>query len=111
MNRELTKSIASEFQIFKTLDQKENFLFLLGALMAKVISLQKAAEIMEMEPEMFLQILELLGIEFSYLSENQVYRQKNKDSLTSFIGTAKGSFATAKEADEFISKERDAWSS
>ena len=111
MNRELTESIASEFQIFKTLEQKENFLFLLGALMVKLISLQKAAEIMEMEPEMFLQTLELLGIEFPYLSGNQVSMQKNKHSLTSFIGTAKGSFATAKEADEFISKERDAWSS
>ena len=77
MNRELTKTIASELQVFKTVDQKENFLFLLGALLAKVISLQKAAEVMEMEPEMFLQILDLMGIEFSYLSENDVALEKN----------------------------------
>jgi predicted HTH domain antitoxin len=77
MNRELTKTIASELQVFKTVDQKENFLFLLGALQAKVISLQKAAEVMEMEPEMFLQILDLMGIEFSYLSENDVALEKN----------------------------------
>ncbi len=77
MNRELTKTIASELQVFKTVDQKENFLFLLGALQAKVISLQKAAEVMEMEPEMFLQILDLMGIEFSYLSENDVAVEKN----------------------------------
>jgi predicted HTH domain antitoxin len=77
MNRELTKTIASELQVFKTVDQKENFLFLIGALLAKVISLQKAAEVMEMEPEMFLQILDLMGIEFSYLSENDVALEKN----------------------------------
>jgi predicted HTH domain antitoxin len=77
MNRELTKTIASELQVFKTVDQKENFLFLIGALLAKVISIQKAAEVMEMEPEMFLQILDLMGIEFSYLSENDVALEKN----------------------------------
>jgi len=77
MNRELTKTIASELQVFKTVDRKENFLFLIGALLAKVISLQKAAEVMEMEPEMFLQILDLMGIEFSYLSENDVALEKN----------------------------------
>jgi len=76
MNRELTKTIAYELQVFKTVDQKENFLFLIGALQAKVISLQKAAEVMEMEPEMFLQILDLMGIEFSYLSENDVALEK-----------------------------------
>jgi predicted HTH domain antitoxin len=76
MNKELTKTIASELQVFKTVDQKENFLFLLGALLAKVISLQKAAEVMDMEPEMFLQILDLMGIEFSYLSENDVALDK-----------------------------------
>lgn len=77
MNRELTQTIASELQAFKTVEQKENFLFLLGALLAKVISLQKASEVMEMEPEMFLQILDLMGIEFSYLSENDVALDKN----------------------------------
>ncbi len=31
--------------------------------------------------------------------------------LTSIIGTAKGSFATPEEADQFIRQERDAWES
>jgi predicted HTH domain antitoxin len=77
MNQELTQTIASELQIFKTVEQKENFLFLLGALIAKLISLQKAAEIMEMEPEMLLQLLDLMKIEFSYLSEDDVSLEKN----------------------------------
>ncbi len=77
MNRELTKNIASELQLFKTVEQKENFIFLLGALISKVISLQKAAELMEMEPETLLQILDLMGIEFSYLSENDIATEKS----------------------------------
>jgi predicted HTH domain antitoxin len=77
MNRELTKNIASELQLFKTVEQKENFIFLLGALISKVISLQKAAEVMEMELETLLQILDLMGIEFSYLSENDVATEKS----------------------------------
>jgi predicted HTH domain antitoxin len=77
MNGELTKTIASELQIFQTVEQKESFIFLVGALLAKVISIQKAAEVMEIETEMFLQILDLIGIEFSYLSENDVALEKN----------------------------------
>ncbi len=77
MNGELTKTIASELQIFQTVEKKENFIFLVGALLAKVISIQKAAEVMEIETEMFLQILDLMGIEFSYLSENDIAIEKN----------------------------------
>jgi predicted HTH domain antitoxin len=76
MNRELTQNIASELQIFKTVEQKESFLFLLWALQTRVISLQKAAELIEMEPEMLLQLLELMGIDFLYLSENDVSLEK-----------------------------------
>lgn len=56
MNKELAQTIASEVQIFQSIEQKENFLFLLGALLARVISLKKAAEIMEIEAETFLKI-------------------------------------------------------
>ena len=53
MNLEITQAIASEVQLFQTLDQKENFLFLIGALLARVISLKKASEIMQLEPSEF----------------------------------------------------------
>lgn len=72
MNREFTQTIASEVQLFQTLDQKENFLFLMGALLARVISLKKASEIMQLEPSEFLKILDLMGIDFSYLSEEDI---------------------------------------
>jgi len=72
MTNVLLKSIAVEIHIFKEIEQKEIFLFVLGALVTRVISLQKASEMMEIEPDMFLKILDLMDIEFSYLSDQDV---------------------------------------
>jgi len=77
MNRVLTQAIASEVQLFQSIEQKENFLFLLGALLARVISLKKAAEVMQLEPPDFLKILDLMEIEFSYFSEEDVALEKS----------------------------------
>ena len=70
--KEVFSSIASEVQIFQNLEQKESFLFVLGALVSRLISLKKAAEILEIEPELFLQLLDLMGIEFSYLETEDI---------------------------------------
>ncbi|NEQ67376.1 MAG: hypothetical protein F6K21_18070 [Symploca sp. SIO2D2] len=77
MNKKLTQTIASEVQIFQSLEQKENFLFVIGALLARVISLKKAAEVMQLKTTELLKILELMGIEFSYLSEEDVALEKS----------------------------------
>ncbi|MBU6186344.1 MAG: hypothetical protein VKL00_11585 [Synechococcales bacterium] len=77
MNTEFAQTIASEVQLFNGVEQKENFLFLLGALVARVISLKKAAEVMQLEPAEFLKIINLMGIEFSYLSEEDVALEKS----------------------------------
>jgi predicted HTH domain antitoxin len=76
MTQELPQNIASEVQLFNTLEQKENFLFVLGALTARLISLKKASEILELDPEAFLQILDLMGLEFSYLTEDDITNEK-----------------------------------
>jgi predicted HTH domain antitoxin len=77
MNTPLAREIASEVPIFKAIEQKEDFLFVLGALLARVISLQKAAEVMGMEVDGFLKILDLLGLEFSYLTDEDVVIEKS----------------------------------
>jgi hypothetical protein len=69
--------IASEVQLFNTLEQKENFLFLLGALTARLISVKKAAEILNLDPETLTKILELMGIEFSYLTPADIAQEKS----------------------------------
>lgn len=69
MNHKTTlREIASQVQLFQNIEQKETFIFLLGVWTSWLISLHKAAEIMEMDTEMFLkEVLEVMGIDFSYL--------------------------------------------
>jgi len=78
MNNQTTfKEIASEMQLFQNLEQKERFVFVVGALVSRLISLHKAAEIMEMDTEMLLNILGLMSIDFSYLSSEDIVIEKN----------------------------------
>jgi predicted HTH domain antitoxin len=77
MNHQTTfKEIASQVQLFQSIEQKETFIFVLGALISRLISLHKAAEIMEMDTEVFLKILELMGIDFSYLTVEDIALEK-----------------------------------
>lgn len=71
------QNIADSLPIFTEAEQKETFLFVLGALTARVISLRKAAEVMNLDEEGLLQILDLLGIEFSYLGDEDIEREKH----------------------------------
>ncbi|MGR3179188.1 MAG: hypothetical protein ACUZ8E_14140 [Candidatus Anammoxibacter sp.] len=76
INSKVFKDIAVEIQIFPKIEQKKDFLFVLGALFSHIISLQKAAEVMEMDTEKFLNVLDLMGLEYSYLSENDISIEK-----------------------------------
>ena len=77
VNKEVLRSVASEIQVFNDIEQKETFLFVLGALFSRVISLKKAAEIMEIELDVFIELLNLMGLEFSYLTPQDVALEKN----------------------------------
>jgi predicted HTH domain antitoxin len=77
VNKEVLRSVASEIQVFNDIEQKETFLFVLGALFSRVISLKKAAEIMEIEIDVFIELLDLMGLEFSYLTPQDVVLEKN----------------------------------
>ena len=72
ISREALKEIAANVQIFPDVEQKERFLFIVGALVARVISLKKAAEVMELEVEVLLQLLEMMNIDFSYLTDEDI---------------------------------------
>jgi hypothetical protein len=63
------QEIAATLPILNESEQKEKFLFVLGALTARIISLRKAAEVINLNEDSLLQILDLLGIDFSYLTE------------------------------------------
>ncbi|MFN6560499.1 MAG: hypothetical protein RMY28_011900 [Nostoc sp. ChiSLP01] len=76
-SKEELRSVASEIQLFNNIEQKETFLFVIGALFSRVISLKKAAELMEIEPDVFLELLDLMGLEFSYLTEQDIAIEKD----------------------------------
>ncbi|MHC5829179.1 MAG: hypothetical protein ACYT04_78030 [Nostoc sp.] len=59
------------------MEQKETFLFVIGALFSRAISLKKAAEIMEIEPDTFIEVLDLMGLEFSYLTPQDISIERN----------------------------------
>lgn len=63
------QEIAATLPILNEAEQKEKFLFILGALTARIISLRKAAEVINLNEDALLQILDLLGIDFYYLTE------------------------------------------
>jgi predicted HTH domain antitoxin len=51
------RRVALGIKLFNDIEQKETFLFALVALFSRAISWKKAAEIMEMESETFLELL------------------------------------------------------
>jgi predicted HTH domain antitoxin len=77
IQKELFKEIAASVQLFSDLEQKERFIFVIGALASRLISLKKGAEIMDMDQDVLLQLLELMGIEFSYLSTEDIALEKD----------------------------------
>ena len=72
VSKEVLKEIAANVQIFSDVEQKERFLFVVGALVSRLISLKKAAEIMELEVEALLQILESMDLKFYYLTTEDI---------------------------------------
>ncbi|MEH1802449.1 MAG: hypothetical protein V7L13_25490 [Nostoc sp.] len=76
-SKEELRSVASEVPLFNNIEEKETFLFVIGALFSRVISLKKAAEIMEIEPDVFVKLLDFMGLEFSYLTVQDIPIEKD----------------------------------
>ena len=72
MESSALKEIASGLPFFKTQNEREKLLGVVGALVLRQISLSKAAEIMGMGKEAFLELLDAMRVEFSYLEESDV---------------------------------------
>jgi predicted HTH domain antitoxin len=70
------KKIANELPFFKTVDDREKLLSVIGALVLRKISLSKASEIMGMERERFLGLLDAMKLEYSYLEDQDIEVEK-----------------------------------
>lgn len=66
------KEIIDTVPTFRTEEEKEKFLVVLGALSLRLISLAKASEVMGMDRDAFLKFLDAFGVEYSYLEYSDV---------------------------------------
>lgn len=70
------REIADDLPLLKSSEEREKLLGVVGALVLRRISLDKASEIMGMRREAFLGLLEALGVEYSYLEEEDVEAER-----------------------------------
>jgi len=68
--------ISNKVPFFKEEEKKRAFLEVIGALVLRIISLRKAAEILDMEEQVLLKILDDIGYPFSYLEDEDVVRER-----------------------------------
>ena len=70
------RKIADDLPFFKTVEDREKLLSVIGALVLRRISLNKASEIMGMERERFSGLLDAINLEYSYLEDQDVEVEK-----------------------------------
>jgi predicted HTH domain antitoxin len=68
----LEQDIIEKVPLFKENEKKELFLSIVGALSLRVISLRKAAELLELNEYSLLEMLDSVGVSFSYLQKDDV---------------------------------------
>ncbi len=68
----MLENIVNEVPLFRNVEKKKRFVEVMGALSLRLISLDKAAEIMEMREDQFLNILDNYGYEFSFLDKSDI---------------------------------------
>ena len=64
--------IARELPFFEKIEDKENFLVVVGALSTRIISIQKACEILGLDKSSLFKLLDAANVAFSYLDENDI---------------------------------------
>ena len=76
MQIDVLKPIVEAVPLFSNIEDKEKLLVVVSALKLRLLSLAKASEIMNMTKTGFLELLEALDIDYSYLSENDIEMEK-----------------------------------
>jgi len=76
MQIDVLKPIVEAVPLFRDIKDKEKFLIVVSALKLSLVSLAKASEILHMTKTGFLELLEAVDIDYSYLSENDIEMEK-----------------------------------
>lgn len=76
MQIDILKPIVELVPLFRNIEDKEKFLVVVSALKLRLVSLARASEIMNMTKDGFLELLEALDIDYSYLTESDIEMEK-----------------------------------
>ena len=76
MGKDELQDVATELPFLKSAKDKEKMLRVVGALALRQVSLDKAAEIIKMQRDAFLTLLDMIGVDFSYLAHDDVDMEK-----------------------------------
>jgi len=71
------RDVANELPFLKSGEDRERLLGVVGALVLRRISLDRAAEIMGMQRDAFLTLLETMGVDYSYLEKVDLEAEKS----------------------------------
>ena len=72
---QILSPISNKVPFFSEEEKKRVFLGIVGALVLRIISLRKAAEILDMDEHALLKILDSIGYPFSYLESEDIARE------------------------------------
>ena len=73
----LEKAIVDKVPLFKDKEKKELFISVVGALSLRVISLRKAAEMLDVDDKSLLEMLNSVGVNYSYLQKEDIETERN----------------------------------
>jgi hypothetical protein len=76
MQKHSIQELADDLPFFRTIEERERLLTVIGALALRRISIRKASEVLEMDKSVLLGILDAAGMDFSYLEERDVENEK-----------------------------------
>lgn len=76
MQNHSIQELADDLPFFRSIEQRERLLTVIGALVLRRISIKKACEALEMEKDALLGILDAAGMEYSYLEERDIEIEK-----------------------------------
>ncbi len=84
MQIDVLKPIVEAVPLFSNIEDKEKLLVVVSALKLRLLSLTKASEIMNMTKTGFLELLEALDVDYSYLTEKDIEVEKTWSDDSSF---------------------------
>ena len=70
------RGVITDFPLFRGYDEKERFFLVLGLLVSRQISFARAAELTGLSREDFSFLVDKLGIEYDFLTEEDVKEER-----------------------------------